>query len=461
MAIELVDFKSATSPNGSSWTFTGVNLGAAADDRYIFVVAGGRRVGGSGTRQITNVTAGGQATSDVISTAGLAVAAGIRRTSTPLTAGTSGTVAVTFDADMESCWIAVYRATELASLTPVDTASAAGSGLDASLPLDVLPGFALGGMTIQVASGNVRRGSAASRSFTSAASAHAISAAGSGAQIDWSGLDKDGDANISEGSQTQDFYTAVAASFALNIPAEATSSGVATVSGVGTRGRLGVASSGGTATVSGVGTAGIASEGTTAGITVVDGQARAEASVVAGAGGGAAVLGDGASDARAEAGAGGDAAVLGDGASDARATAAATAIAAVSGVGLSWFSADAAAAAGTATMDWHARIDWFSVAGADGEAVTDWHARSEARADATADGAAPVLGIGRAVYPVDVFVTAQPPATVIAMRVPATHIIARLSPTTRVEVRQSTVEASQDGVSVSMPALGVTQLGNP
>lgn len=47
------------------------------------------------------------------------------------------------------------------------------------------------------------------------------------------------------------------------------------------------------------------------------------------------------------------------------------------------------------------------------------------------------------------------------MRVPATHIIARLSPTTRVEVRQSTVEASRDGFSVSMPVLDVTQLGNP
>ena len=457
MAIELVDFKSATSPDGPSWTFTGVNLGAAAADRYIIVVAGGRAV--NGACALSDVTVAGAATTNVVAPSGASLTSGIRRTTSPLASGTSGTVVVTFDSSMDSCWIAVYRATDLVSATAAATASINAGNANPSVLIDPAAGAVVAGMTVQVP-GDARFGSAASREFLTPATNHSVSGSGSGSGIVWTGLDEDGEANITEGSQANNLSVLVAASFAYSIPAEATSSGVATVSGIGTRGRLGTASSGGTATVSGVGTAGIASEGTTAGIAVVNGQARAEASAVAGAGGGAAVLGGGASDARTDAGAGGGAAVLGGGASDARATAAATAIAAVSGVGLSWFSADAAAA-GAATMDWHARIDWFSVAGADGEAVTDWHARSEARADAAADGAALVLGIGRAVYPVDVFVTAQPPATVIAMRVPATHIIARLSPTKRVEVRQSTVEASRDGFSVSMPVLDVTQLGGP
>lgn len=459
MAIELVDFKSATSPNGISWTFAGVNLGAAASDRYIIVVAGGRRAD-NGACALSDVTVAAAATTNVVSPSGTNLTSGIRRTTSPLASGTSGTIVATFNSNMDSCWIAVYRATDLVSAVAAATASIDAGNANPSVLINPAAGAVVAGMTVQIASGNTRFGSAASREFLTPTTNHSVSGSGSGSGIVWTGLDEDGEANITESTQSNDLSVLVAASFAYNIPAEATSSGVATVSGVGARSQLGTASSGGTATVSGVGTAGIASEGTTAGIAVVDGQARAEASVVAGAGGDATVLGDGASDARADAGAGGGATVLGDGASDARTTAAATAIAAVSGVGLSWFSADAAAA-GTATMDWHARIDWFSVAGADGVAVTDWRARSEARADAIADGAALVLGIGRAVYPVDVFVTAQPPATVIAMRVPATHIIARLSPTTRVEVRQSTVEASQDGVSVSMPALGVTQLGNP
>lgn len=458
MAIELVDFRSATSPDGPSWTFAGVNLGAAAADRYIIVVAGGRRAA-NGPCALSDVTVAAAATTNVVSPSGSNLTSGIRRTTSPLASGTSGAIVVTFNSSMASCWIAVYRATDLVSAVAAATASIDAGNANPSVLIDPAAGAVVAGMTVQII-GSARFGSAASREFLTPTTNHSVSGSGSGSGIVWAGLDEDGEANITEGSQANDLSVLVAASFAYNIPAEATSSGVATVSGIGTRGRLGVASSDGTATVSGVGTEGIASDGTTAGITVVDGQARAEASVVAGAGGDAAVLGDGASDARAEAGAGGDAAVLGDGASDARATAAATAIAAVSGVGLSWFSADAAAA-GVATMDWHARIDWFSVAGADGVAVTDWRARSEARADAIADGAALVLGIGRAVYPVDVFVTAQPPVTVVAMRVPATHIIARLFPTTRVEVRQSTVEASRDGVSVSMPALGVTQLGNP
>lgn len=253
MSLELTDFRSSTAGSGTSWSFTGCDFGAAADDRYIIIVAGGRLMG-AGNRRITNITVGGASTSDVISpSTGFGFAAGIRITSAALTAGTSGTVAVTFDADMGSAWIAVYRATELTSLTPVDTASAAGSGLDASLPLDVLPGFALGGMTIQVASGNVRRGSAASRSFTSAASAHAISAAGSGAQIDWSGLDKDGDANISEGSQTQDFYTAVAASFEIVTASDGAAAGSSTALATGrseARGQ-GDAAAGATAAASG------------------------------------------------------------------------------------------------------------------------------------------------------------------------------------------------------------------
>lgn len=106
-------------------TWTGVNFGAEAADRYIIVGIGTR----NDSRTISSVTIGG-VTADILvqnqdgnTTAGIAIAL--------VPTGVSGTVVVTLNGTADAHYLGVWSVTGLPTATPVDTATANGNGGDA------------------------------------------------------------------------------------------------------------------------------------------------------------------------------------------------------------------------------------------------------------------------------------------------------------------------------------------
>jgi hypothetical protein len=108
-------------------TYTGVDFGTEAADRYIIVALGTR----NDSRTFTGVTIGGISATIIIqqqsgnSTAGIAIAA--------VPTGTSGDVVVNLSGTADSHYLGVWSATGLASATPVDSAGVSGNGSDAGL----------------------------------------------------------------------------------------------------------------------------------------------------------------------------------------------------------------------------------------------------------------------------------------------------------------------------------------
>lgn len=108
-------------------TYTGVDFGTEAADRYIIVALGTR----NDSRTFTSVTIGGVTATILVqqrdgnTTAGIAIAA--------VPTGTSGTVEVNLNGNADSHYLGVWSATGLDSATPVDTGTVSGSGQDAGL----------------------------------------------------------------------------------------------------------------------------------------------------------------------------------------------------------------------------------------------------------------------------------------------------------------------------------------
>ena len=125
------------------YTFSSVNLGAAASDRYIIVTAMTRKAGASTT--LTSITIGGvtativkQVTNNVTNTdvAAIVIAA--------VPTGTTGDIVVTWGATMVRCAIGVYRVTGLVSATASDSDSSTAN--DPTVNLDCpAGGFIIGG----------------------------------------------------------------------------------------------------------------------------------------------------------------------------------------------------------------------------------------------------------------------------------------------------------------------------
>lgn len=128
--------------NASTYTFAAQNLGTASSDRYIIVSAAARKAGASTT--ISSITIGGitativkQATNFITNTnvVGLAIAL--------VPAGATGDIVVTFGGTMVRCAIGVWLATNISSITPVDTDSS--TAADPTCALNVTTGgFAIG-----------------------------------------------------------------------------------------------------------------------------------------------------------------------------------------------------------------------------------------------------------------------------------------------------------------------------
>jgi hypothetical protein len=96
--------------NLTTYSFTGLDFGAAQDDRYIIGVA----VSGTASRSISSATIGGVTARVVVSaTGGSARNAGIIIANVPT--GTSGAIAVTWNSGCFHCAIGWWRATGLGS----------------------------------------------------------------------------------------------------------------------------------------------------------------------------------------------------------------------------------------------------------------------------------------------------------------------------------------------------------
>lgn len=142
-------FLQAETPQLSSvatYTFTSVNLGPAAADRYVVVVPS-NAVGVSG-RTLTGVTIGGSAATlhvnaNIVSGANTAICA-IAGLLVP--SGTSANVVVTFSGNMNTCYLRTYALTGLLSTTP--TAQKATTNASSGLSISDVINIAANGILI-------------------------------------------------------------------------------------------------------------------------------------------------------------------------------------------------------------------------------------------------------------------------------------------------------------------------
>ena len=102
----------------TTYTFSGMDLGEAASNRYIVVVAGNYD---SGVKTLSSMTIGGESATEVLSVSdnGCVVSIGIAAVPT----GATGDVAITWSGTTVRCGIGVYRLVNLQSSTPTATAS--------------------------------------------------------------------------------------------------------------------------------------------------------------------------------------------------------------------------------------------------------------------------------------------------------------------------------------------------
>lgn len=106
------------------FTFTSKAAGAAASNRYLLAAISGRS--GSTATDITSVTIGGIAATNVIRVFGAGSGSGENVTAIYIAAvptGTTATVVVTFNVNFARCSVSLYRAVDLVSSTATATAS--------------------------------------------------------------------------------------------------------------------------------------------------------------------------------------------------------------------------------------------------------------------------------------------------------------------------------------------------
>lgn len=127
----------SSSSNSSSYSFSGIDLGTAADDRSIFVTCCGS-VGSNNTPNTCSV-AGVPATRRLVQS-GLS---SIAIFNLNLTAGTSGNVVIGFSRSMARCGGYVFAAYGLDDLVPVDCGTDTGGSANIALSGLDTSGFAL------------------------------------------------------------------------------------------------------------------------------------------------------------------------------------------------------------------------------------------------------------------------------------------------------------------------------
>lgn len=129
-AIQGVDTAGSTS-DLTIYTFSGLNFGAEASDRYLAVFASGTN---SGTFSISSVSIGGVSATEVV-TAGQAssVPSGIYIAAVPT--GATGDVVLTFNSTMSRVGMTMARITGISSATATDTASDTTSSLSAGIDI--------------------------------------------------------------------------------------------------------------------------------------------------------------------------------------------------------------------------------------------------------------------------------------------------------------------------------------
>ena len=211
----------------STFTFTDVPLGDAASDRYIFIAARGWR--GNGTLAVTGITVAGAATAEVVAANFSVACVAIRRTSSALTTGTTGTITVTLSNTSAGCHIDVYRAVALVSTTPTDTANPttnSANTVTGNIDVSDNGGVLAAALGIR-ATGNQFYGSGAHDFLTSAEAGRPVTPTHGGSGIGWSGAVKDSQEDISSGTTGANWMLLAAASFAFVAGTTAALSGVA------------------------------------------------------------------------------------------------------------------------------------------------------------------------------------------------------------------------------------------
>lgn len=182
----------------NAYTYSSVNLGAAAADRYILVGSGG--INGSSNVGISSVSIGGVSATELFDAdpGPNGVTLGFHIALVPT--GTTGDIIVTYASSMLRGGICVWALRELLSTTPVDTASAFGSppsagSIDASVGGGVF-GLAVGQSVTfgwtgvdededSTVMNSLNKIAAGSKLFSSAVSNEAIHAAPSSGTAQW------------------------------------------------------------------------------------------------------------------------------------------------------------------------------------------------------------------------------------------------------------------------------------
>jgi hypothetical protein len=124
--------------NQQTYTFTGIDIGAASSDRHVVVIIGG----GANSRTVSSVTVNGQPCTVVATTTFSVRDAGMAITDSPVTSGTTATIVVTWSGSNNRCHIGTYAVTGLQSTTPTDTGIDSGTGTPSnrSTTLDISAG---------------------------------------------------------------------------------------------------------------------------------------------------------------------------------------------------------------------------------------------------------------------------------------------------------------------------------
>jgi hypothetical protein len=135
----------ADTVNGTTFTFSAQNLGAAAADRYIHVAVFGREGSPPNPTQLSSVTVGG-----VTATINIQQTDGDRETVAIVTAavptGTTGNIVVTWAESHDNCEVAVYRSLGLITAVAIDTDSSTADPGTATLTA-LAGGFCIGAAT--------------------------------------------------------------------------------------------------------------------------------------------------------------------------------------------------------------------------------------------------------------------------------------------------------------------------
>lgn len=115
----------STTPNTTSKTFSGFNIGTPSANRYVVVAV--NLYANQNSTSLTGVTVGGQSTTICVTVVSGRSIAAICITDAPVTSGTTADIVITTSNNMFEVGCATYTAENIASTTPTDTGSSINS----------------------------------------------------------------------------------------------------------------------------------------------------------------------------------------------------------------------------------------------------------------------------------------------------------------------------------------------